>query len=281
MTSQCALLNDRSMLRISGADARHFLQGIVTCDVDGVEQGDAAFGALLTPQGKILFDFFLIRTPDGYLVDTPDELAGELARRLGFYKLRAKVDIETDEAMRVTAYWGDRASGGDGLLAADPRNAEMGWRRYGAVEPAGCDGDYEAHRIALGMPQGGNDFSYGDAFPHDALMDQMNAVAFTKGCFIGQEVVSRMRHRGTARKRVIMVEADAPLPDPQTPVTASGKPAGELGSVDGQAGLAMLRLDRVKNALDAGEPVLAGDIPVRPRIQPWASFDWPSGKDGD
>ena len=279
--ADCALLEDRQIIRISGADAVHFLQGIVTCDVDHLEPGQAAFGALLTPQGKIMFDFFLIRTDEGFLADAPAELAADLAKRLGFYKLRAKVDIEPDDEMKVIAFWNGEPSKHDGIVIADPRNAQMGWRQYGGAMPDACSGDYEAHRIGVGMPQGGADFAYGDAFPHDALMDQMNAVAFTKGCFVGQEVVSRMRHRGTARKRVIMVEADGPLPDRHTAVTTSGKAAGELGSVSGAKGLALLRLDRVKTALDADEEIMAGETPIRAVLQPWVDFHWPAGKDGD
>ena len=279
--TDCAVLEDRKIIRIKGADAVHFLQGIVTCDVDHLAPGEAAFGALLSPQGKIMFDFFLIRTEEGFLADAPAQLADDLAKRLGFYKLRAKVDIEPDDSIHVTAFWGGEPADAGGTTVRDPRHEKLGWRQYGKEALADCARDYDAHRIGLGVPQGGSDFAYGDAFPHDALMDEMNAVAFTKGCFIGQEVVSRMRHRGTARKRVVMIEADAPLPGPQTAVTAGGKPAGETGSASANRGLALLRLDRIKPALDEGADVLAGDTPVRVTLQPWVSFGWPADKGGD
>ncbi len=135
-------------------------------------------------------------------------------------------------------------------------------------------GDYEAHRISMGMPEGGLDYAYGDTFPHEALMDQYGGVDFKKGCYVGQEVVSRMQHRGTARSRVVMVGADE-LPAAGTEIIADGKPCGKMGSSAGGKGLALLRLDRVKDALDNGGAVLAGGTNISVSIQPWAKFGWP------
>ena len=269
-------LTDRALIRLAGEDARPFLQNLVTCEIDHLGTGEAAFGALLTPQGKILFDFFVIATDDGFLVDTARNTVDDLVKRLKFYKLRAKVTVEPgDDATGIYACWGSAPAASDGIAVADPRHAALGWRLYATQEPAGEAGDYEAHRIALGMPDGGRDFDYGDAFPHEALMDQNGGVDFAKGCFVGQEVVSRMQHRGTARKRIVQVEAETPLPGPGTGIEAGGKPIGTMGSAHDKAGLAMIRLDRAGAAIARGDAVTAGETTLTIRLQPWVGFDWP------
>ena len=137
---------------------------------------------------------------------------------------------------------------------------------------------YEAHRIALGVPRGGLDFIYGDAFPHETDMDQLAGVDFDKGCYVGQEVVSRMEHRGTARSRVVPVTLDDFAPDAGLPVMAGDKQVGITGSTAGDRGLAMLRLDRVADALAAGMPLTAGGVAIEPHKPAWAKFDWPGEK---
>jgi folate-binding protein YgfZ len=169
-------------------------------------------------------------------------------------------------------------------IALDPRLAELGFR---VVPEAGADlnpegyvrvpaGAYHQHRIALGIPEGGVDFAYGDAFPHDADLDQLGGVAFAKGCYVGQEVVSRMQHRGTARRRIIGVSGEAPLPVAGSEIVAAGRAIGTLGSSAGMHGLALIRLDRAKAAIDAGEELRAGDVPVHLSIPTWAKFGWPA-----
>ena len=266
-----AKLDTRSLVNVTGEDAEKFLQALITCDVDHLSPGEGNFGALLTPQGKILFDFFIIRTEAGFLVDVASALRDEFVKRLSFYKLRAKVVVAPADDLSVFAVWDGIPA--DGMAIADPRLPEMGYRLYGPQKPEGEDADYEAHRIALGMPEGGTDYAYGDAFPHEALMDQFGGVDFAKGCYVGQEVVSRMQHRGTARKRVIVVEGD--LPAPGTEIEAGGKTAGTMGSSNGAAGLAMLRLDRVPAALDAGHALQAGGKTLTAKLQPWVKFGWP------
>jgi folate-binding protein YgfZ len=137
---------------------------------------------------------------------------------------------------------------------------------------------HEAHRIALGVPRGGLDFIYGDAFPHETDMDQLAGVDFDKGCYVGQEVVSRMEHRGTARNRIVPVTTDSHAPDAGMPVLAGGKPVGTTGSGTGNHGLAMLRLDRVADAMAAGTPLTAGGVTIEPRKPDWARFVWPGEK---
>ncbi len=265
-----ATLNDRSLIKISGEEAESFLDNILTCKVIGLEENKASFGALLTPQGKILFDFFLIKKNDGFLFDVAINFAEDFIKRLTFYRLRAKVTIEAQAELSVFALWGDNISNQEKLIA-DPRLQTMGWRDYSGKKPDGDEADYTAHRISNGMPQGGLDFDYGDAYPHEVLMDQFGGVDFKKGCYVGQEVVSRMQHRGTAKKRIIMVESKEPLPETSTAITADRKPAGTLGSISANTGLAMLRLDRIAKA----EKLLADTIELTPQIQSWVNFKMP------
>src|SRR6202030_2585670 len=229
------------------------------------------FGALLTPQGKIIVDFLITEAPSGhgggFLIDCPRALAQALADKLGFYKLRAKVAVQNlSDSLGVLAAWeGDVAMKPD-LAFADPRNAALGWRILAPEELAqkvadliGADlvesSAYEAHRIASGVPRGGLDFMYGDAFPHETNMDRLRGVDFEKGCYVGQEVVSRMQHRGTARTRTVRVVLEDFSPEPGATIFAGDKPVGTLGSTAGQNGLALVRTDRVADALAAGGPL--------------------------
>jgi folate-binding protein YgfZ len=270
MHKKAAALEDRGVLSVSGAEATVFLQGLLTNDVERLEPGEARYGALLTPQGKILFDMIVVRTPDGddpsYLIDCAAAQAADLARRLGFYRLRAKVaiaDVSADRA--VAAFWGDERPSIDGLLYADPRDPRLGWRAIVPRPAAAAVGlehlnEYEGLRIAVGAPKGGLDFAYADAFPHEANFDRLNGVDFDKGCYVGQEVVSRMKHRGAARKRVARVKLAGPAPAPGTPVMDGELAVGALGSSSGREALAMLRIDRAEEAMAAGRTLSAGGV---------------------
>ena len=207
-------LADRGVVRVSGEDAKTFLDNLITCDLDRVSPHTARFGALLTPQGKILFDFLVFQAPEdiggAYYLDVLKVYAPDLAKRLGFYKLRAKVAVEDlSESLGIVAGWdAPRPDDEAGLVVEDPRLPALGWRAMVASQDAAEFARdpaeaYHAHRIRLGVPEGGRDFLFGDAFPHEALMDQLNGVDFDKGCYVGQEVVSRMQHRGTARTRIV------------------------------------------------------------------------------
>lgn len=275
-------LPSRAVLRVAGADAHGFLQNLLTCDMDDVDAEGAGYGALLTPQGKILFDFLVLADEAGYLLDTAQETASDFARRLGFYKLRSKVEIaDVSETHKVAAAFGPKPEAEGCLVVADPRLAGFGWRVIGppavvdALAAGGTEAQYHARRVAAGVPEAPFDFALGDAFPHDADMDDLNGVAFDKGCFIGQEVVSRMRHRGTARRRIIKVTGTADLPAPGTEILAGEKPAGTLGTVHGSAGLALVRLDRIAQARTRGEPVTAGGVQLEPALPDFARFTWP------
>ena len=262
---KAALLPDRGVVKVAGADAAKFLDGLVTADLDKVTAGTARYAALLTPQGKIIADFIVVKANEDahYFLDCPRALAPTLAQRLNFYKLRAKVIVEDlSETLAVLAVWDGAGADGPGLCYADPRLTALGLRcmistHLGdkAAAELGASlvdaADYEAHRIALGVPRGGSDFIYNDAFPHEADMDQLGGVDFEKGCFVGQEVVSRMEHRGTARTRVVPVAFDGPPPEAGVAVTAGATTLGMMGSGSGALGrgLATLRLDRVADAM--------------------------------
>ena len=281
-------LADRGVVRVSGEDAKSFLDNLVTCDLDRVSPHNARLGALLTPQGKILFDFIVFAMPEeaggGYALDLLRGYAPDLARRLGFYRLRAKVEVEDRSGvLAVAAGWGDTAPPDDevGVVAADPRLPALGWRAIvaadDAAEFAGVPADaYHAHRIALGVPEGGRDFLFGDAFPHEALMDQLHGVDFDKGCYVGQEVVSRMHHRGTARTRLLPVRYPGGfVPEEGTEVSAGERTIGKTGTAASGRGLAMVRVDRADEALKAGEEIRAGGLPLAFVKTEWIAFPVP------
>jgi folate-binding protein YgfZ len=289
-----ALLPDRGVVKVAGIDARKFLNGLVTADMGKLTPARPCFAALLTPQGKIIVDFIVAEASDGsFLLDCPGALAPALVDRLAFYKLRAKVTIENkSESLGVMAIWDGAAAtlaspASGGLCYADPRLPELGLRCISPPPPAGaaaaCGTDlvdaaaYEAYRIKLGVPSGGLDFVYGDAFPHEADMDQLHGIDFQKGCFVGQEVVSRMEHRGSTRTRVIPVAHGGAAPASGIAVTADGKPVGVMGSAAAGRGLATLRLDRVDEALAGGAPLLAGGVELRLVKPAWARFAFPGG----
>jgi len=274
-----ARLDDRALISVSGPDAEHFLQNIVTADLDALKAGEAKPSALLTPQGKILFDFLVSRNgADAFRLECRADIADDFVRRLSLYKLRAKVEISKQEESLVAVSWGTEsgASQTDSSWLRDLRFAEVSpvWRSYEAQADGGDIAAWHALRVASGVAESGTDYALGDAFPHDVLLDQTGGVGFRKGCYVGQEVVSRMQHRGTARRRVLILSGDA-LPAPGTEITAGGKVLGTLGSTAGGKGIAILRIDRVKDALDAGAPITAGDVALDVAIPAWASFSFP------
>ena len=276
---KAALLPDRGVIKVTGETARDFLNGLVTTDTARLEPGQGRFGALLTPQGKITIDFLITEAPaghgGGFLIDCPKPLAQALADKLKFYRLRAKIEIANlSDRLGVLAAWDGEAALKPDLTFTDPRNPSLGLRIFVPVEFAQKAADaigaelvdasaYEAHRSAAGVPRGGLEFMYGDAFPHETNMDRLSGVDFDKGCYVGQEVVSRMQHRGTARTRTVRVALDGPAPEPGAAITAGDKQIGTMGSAaDGHA-LALMRVDRASEALEAGIPLTAGGLAIR------------------
>ena len=210
-TAHFVTFTRRGVVAVGGEDARKFLNDLITSEIGRAADGRAAYGGLLSPQGKVLFDFIVFADGERFLFDLPAALVADFVKRLGFYRLRAKVAIADLTAERsVVATWGGERPVIDGIVSPDPRLAELGYRAIvakGTAAPpdhvGAGEAEYDTHRIALGIPEGGIDFAFGEGFPHDADMDQLGGVDFDKGCYVGQEVVSRMQHRGTARRRIV------------------------------------------------------------------------------
>ncbi len=288
-----ATLADRAVLTAEGPDTSRFLQGLITADVGRIDSGRAAYAALLTPQGKILFDFFVVKAGERYLIDCAADRAGELLKRLMFYRLRAKVDLAADEVLAVAALWngttadepGNVREVAGGVAFADPRTPAMGSRVIAPAEAiaafagslgaqAASAADYHAHRIALGLADSA-DIGSGELFPHECNFDQIGGVDFRKGCYVGQEVVSRTEHRGTARKRIVPAVFDGGAPERGSAVTAGERAIGEVMSVAGDRGLVLVRLDRAEAAIAAGAPLTAGGATLRLERPDWARFEVP------
>jgi folate-binding protein YgfZ len=289
MSASAALLAGRSVLEVGGEDRVGFLQGLVTNDVEKLAEGGARFAGLLSPQGKILFDFFIVSRGGAFLIDCWGAVSADLMKRLTLYRLRARVTIaDVSDRWRVGAAWGDGAAAwakaNAPIAYADPRLLALGFRLLvlGSHEPefSASFADYEAMRIAFAVPEGGEDYAYGDAFPHEACFDLLQGVSFKKGCFVGQEVVSRMEHRGTARARVLAVSAKQPLPQGGADLTADGLSVGRLGSAAGARGIALARLDRVKQALAKGQTFAVGETRVELAAPAWAGYSLDPEPDG-
>jgi tRNA-modifying protein YgfZ len=287
-SAHIAQLADRGVVRIAGADAARLLQGVISNDVNLLDRLAAIHAGLLSPQGKILFEFFVARAGDGFLIETARDKAADLAKRLLMYRLRAKATIADASAdYRLLVQWGQSAGqiAPYGIVSyPDPRLADLGVRVLqpaDAQEPTPVDerrfaaaADWHRHRIGLGVPEGGKDYPLGDTFPHEADFDLLNGVSFGKGCFVGQEVVSRMHNRASVRKRVVPIEAEMPLTAGAT-ISAGKAVIGTIGSVAGRQGLAMLRLDRAAEAKANGEPLSASGVLITLRRPPWAAqADW-------
>lgn len=278
-------LADRGVVKVVGEDARHFLQNLVTSHVEDLAPGEARWFGLLTPQGKILFDGIAVAMPEerggGYLVDVARDQAEAMAKRLNFYKLRARVIVEDlSETLGVGVVWGGEAPpAGLGIAFADPRLAELGTRIIAERERIASLGDiaadWHAHRVRLGVPEGGRDFPWNDAFPHEALMDQLAGVAFDKGCYVGQEVVSRMHHRKTARTRIVPVTFEGEGPAEGAQVLTGDKVSGRIGSVVAGRALASLRIDRAAEAVADGNPITADSVTLTLDRPAFVTFPFP------
>jgi folate-binding protein YgfZ len=263
MANEIVRLDDRAVLSVSGEDAAAFLQGLLTADVAGLSDGEARPSALLTPQGKILFLVLAIRDGGRFLIDCPASQADDLLKRLSFYKLRSKVAVgrEHDLAIAV-APAGVSITGATGF--ADPRLARLGLRfiarrdALAAAAPGGA-ASYRARRIAAGIAEG-DEIAAAGLFPHEANLDLTGGVSFTKGCYVGQEVVSRMEHRATARSRLMRAAGAAVAPG--AAIVAGERSIGEVIAAEGKAGVALVRLDRLAAARAEGIAVTCGGEPV-------------------
>jgi folate-binding protein YgfZ len=259
-----ALLPDRGTVSITGPDAAKLLQGLITQDMDDLQKAPALFAALLSPQGKILFEFFVLPIPTGFVLDVARERAPDLVKRLTMYKLRADVEIsDQSQHYKTFACWGHHSvpqSMTNGEMSfADPRRPALGFRILAdasqdietstiTMVPAN---DYDALRVALIVPQGGYDYAFADITPHEANFDLLNGVSFTKGCYVGQEVVARMHNKTVIRKRIVQVIATSSLTS-GSEILLGEAVIGKIGTVDGNRALALLRLDRALEATEKG-----------------------------
>jgi folate-binding protein YgfZ len=282
------VLEDRGVLAVAGADARRFLQGLISNDVGLLTPGRAIYAALLTPQGKYLFDFMLFEHEDEIWLDVEAARRRELVQRLTMYRLRAKVTIEDrSDALAVVAILGigaglpdERGAAralGQGIVAIDPRLAALGAR---AVLPVECVGPamaelgasplpaaaYAARRLAHGVPASSDDLVVQKSLLLESNFVELAGVAFDKGCYVGQELTARTKYRALVRKRLLPVRVDCPLPAPGTPLLLAGREAGEMRSAAGDRGMALVRLDSLAKEM----PVLeAGDSRVTPEWPAW------------
>lgn len=241
---------DRTVLHLSGADCEHFLQDLVSNDISG---GGLVYAALLSPQGKYLFDFFVWSASEGdsWFVDVATSRAQALAQRLTMYKLRADVSLEASD-LRVFQVWG----GEDGF--ADPRHADLGRRVY-TVDPLDVSGgpNWDALRVAHVVPETGIELIADGSFILECGFERLNGVDFKKGCYVGQEVTARMKHKTELRKGLAQVTVAGEAPEAGTEIKADGKSVGQLfTSVDG-LGIAYVRFDRAKGEMTAGDAIIS------------------------
>jgi len=274
-TAKIARLADRGVVSVTGADSEKLLQGLVTNELADMTEGDARYAGLLSPQGKILFDFFVVSHDKGYLLDVAREKAADLAKRLSMYKLRADVAItDVSDSFKVFAAWGadsKKLVEGRGISFQDPRHPAIGLRllsmQDGATDAADSSADghreYDALRVETGVPEGGKDFEFGDAYPHEADFDLLNGVSFTKGCYVGQEIVARMQNKTVVRRRAIKISGNAPL-DARADILLGDIQVGRVGTVEGRNAIAMLRLDRVVEAEQKNIDLIAGGVTITP-----------------
>lgn len=278
-------LTDRTVVSIAGEDATSFLQGLITNDIEKATAQQTIFAALLSPQGKFLFDFFIAKTGDGYLLDTESSRREELIKKLGMYKLRAKVNITpTDyqviallnESAHTTLGFPDETGAtkkiGDMILYADPRWLPMGVRIIAPAKTtpaslpfpvleAGLE-NYERVRLLHGIPEGSKDAIVDRTIVLENGYDALHGIDYKKGCYVGQEVIARTTHRGVVRKKIFHISADSNPPPPGTEIIAGDIPIGEMRSSCGHVGAALIRIEEWQQALQTGKEILSGGMPV-------------------
>lgn len=288
MVANGLILKDRSLLAVSGKDAQHFLQGLISGDIHKVTAEHCIYATMLTPQGKFLYDFFITAHDDGYLLDVASSQREGLAKKLGFYKLRSQVQITPRDDLQVAALWDDHAptlccgamvktESQLPLVLTDPRLAALGMRVIGTpdmleqylaqahhVGPQ----DYLHHRLVLGVPDGAIDLEQEKSLLLMWGIDRLGGVDFAKGCYVGQEVTARSHHRAQLRKYIHLVKAHEDLPETGTPITRDGEEIGKLASRSGHIGIALLPLTDCENNAECGV-VMCGDVHAHAHLPPW------------
>ncbi len=296
---QCVVLADRGVIALTGEDVTDFLQGLISNDIALVSENRSIYATLLTPQGKFLFDFIISAWPGGFLLDVEGSRRADLIKRLTMYKLRASVDIaDMTDSLAVHALFGagviaDRlslaAEAGaaraidGGVVMVDPRLTGLGVRIVGPKDQVrdlaedagfkdGTQDDYERMRLALGVPDGGRDILVDKSFLLESNVEDLNGISFDKGCYVGQELTARTKHRGSIRKRLYQVTVEGPLPEAGTPIMHGDAEAGTMRSGIGDTGLALLRVEHVEQAAAAGDPLTAGEAKITAAKPDWAEF---------
>jgi folate-binding protein YgfZ len=257
------------VLEVAGDDRVAFLQGLVSNDVALAVPGRAVWAALLTPQGKWLADFFIVADAGRLLLDCERGQAAMLLQRLGRYRLRSRVTLAERPDMRVYAAWGGKPALPDGVVAvADPRLADAGWRVVTdrAVPTTADAADWDAHRIALGLPDGSRDLEADKTVLLEAGFDELGGVSWSKGCYMGQELTARTKYRGLLKRRLVPVAIDGPVPPSGTPVLRGGAEVGAMRSARGTRGLAVLRLEAL------GDELACGEATLRPCLPDWMTL---------
>jgi folate-binding protein YgfZ len=243
-------MTKRRILRLSGKDVRDFLQGLITNDIRRLDEDRLVYAAMLTPQGKYIADFLLAQDGDDILLDVAESHADMLASRLSMYKLRADVAI-SPSGLFLHRGTGDCPEDG----RPDPRHPALGWRAYRDHPQSDDTTDWTALRVAYLIPETGIELTP-DTFILEAGFEHLSGVDFRKGCYVGQEVTARMKHKTELRKGLLRVALDGPAA-PGTEITANGKTAGQIHSVSGSEAIAYLRLDRATGPLKAGEAAVS------------------------
>lgn len=265
--TETALLPDRAVLDVTGADRVAFLQGLVSNDVEQAAPGRAVWAALLTPQGKWLADFFILADGERLLLDVERAQAAMIAHKLTRFRLRAKVTVAELPGWHVHAAWaGTPAVPPAAVAAPDPRLPEAGWRIL-APEPlpaTATPADWDSHRLSLGLPDGSRDLESDKSILLEAGFDELGGVSWTKGCYMGQELTARTKYRGLIKRRLVPVAIDGAPPPPGTPILRpDGSEAGTLRSAAAGHALATLRLDAL------GQPLTCAGSPLVPQPAPW------------
>lgn len=275
-------LPSRALLRLTGADATEWLQGLITNDVERLEAEGALYAALLSPQGKILFDFLVYRATDSLLIDCEASARDALMKRLSMYKMRSDVTLTPEPDLGVLSSCTplDTNLAHVEIAVLDPRLAKLGYRMVGDLARMAddyldqghtIDGEdvYRDYLLKLGIPNGEADFAPGKAYPLESNFDELNGISFTKGCFIGQEVAARMKHKAVLKKRVLPVVSDAMMPEAGVEIRAGGAKTGDILSSSGRTGLALIRLTEWQEAMAQDVPLEANGVKVRVNTPEW------------
>lgn len=278
-------LPSRALLRLTGADATEWLQGLITNDVEHLDTDGALYAALLSPQGKILFDFLIYRAADSLLIDCEASALEALVKRLSMYKMRSDVTLTPEPDLGVLSSCTplDASLEHVEIAVQDPRLEELGFRMVGDLARMASDYEEKGHSVdgedvyrdyllKLGVPNGEADFAPGKAYPLESNFDELNGISFTKGCFIGQEVAARMKHKAVLKKRILPVVSDGAIPEAGTQISAGGAKAGEILSGSGNVGLALMRLSEWQDAVAQDVPLKANSVRLRVNTPEWLNL---------